>query len=134
MQRHQIKSTGNALRWLILTTSLLVTINLTGCASFGFGPREKPIEVVSKPVEKTPLDLVMPDPLRLQPIDWVVITPDNADEVFQRLQNKEVDLVLFGLTDEGYKQLAITISELRNMINLQRNIIIKYKEYYEPKK
>jgi len=85
-------------------------------------------------VEKTPLDLVMPDPLRLQPIDWVVITPDNADEVFQRLQNKEVDLVLFGLTDEGYKQLAITISELRNMINLQRNIIIKYKEYYEPKK
>ena len=76
----------------------------------------------------------MPDPLRLQPIDWVVITPDNADEVFQRLQNKEVDLVLFGLTDEGYKQLAITISELRNMINLQRNIIIKYKEYYEPKK
>jgi len=76
----------------------------------------------------------MPDPLRLQPIDWVVITPDNAEEVFQRLENKEIDLVLFGLTDEGYKQLAITISELRNMINLQRNIIIKYKEYYEPKK
>jgi hypothetical protein len=75
----------------------------------------------------------MPDPLRLQPIDWVVITPDNAEEVFQRLQNKEIDLVLFGLTDEGYKQLAITISELRNMINLQRNIIIKYKEYYETK-
>jgi len=134
MQRHQIKSTGNALRWLILTTSLLVTINLTGCASFGFGPREKPIEIVSKPVEKTPLDLEMPDPLRLQPIDWVVITPDNAEEVFQRLENKEIDLVLFGLTDDGYKQLAITISELRNMINLQRNIIIKYKEYYEPKK
>jgi hypothetical protein len=76
----------------------------------------------------------MPDPLRLQPIHWVVITPDNAEEVFQRLENKEIDLVLFGLTDEGYKQLAITISELRNMINLQRNIIIKYKEYYEPKK
>jgi hypothetical protein len=76
----------------------------------------------------------MPDPLRLQPIDWVVITPDNAEEVFQRLENKEIDLVLFGLTDDGYKQLAITISELRNMINLQRNIIIKYKEYYEPKK
>jgi hypothetical protein len=76
----------------------------------------------------------MPDPLRLQPIDWVVITPDNAEEVFQRLENKEIDLVIFGLTDDGYKQLAITISELRNMINLQRNIIIKYKEYYEPKK
>ena len=75
----------------------------------------------------------MPDPLRLDPIDWVVVTPANAEEIFQRLENKEVDLVLFGLTDEGYKQLAVTIAELRNLINLQRNIIIKYKEYYEPK-
>jgi len=133
MQQHQIKSTGNVPRWLTLTTSLLIAGSLAGCASFGFGPREKPIEVVSKPIEKTPLDLPMPDPLRLDPIDWVVVTPANAEEIFQRLENKEIDLVLFGLTDEGYKQLAITIAELRNLINLQRNIIIKYKEYYEPK-
>ena len=134
MQQLQIKSTGNVLRWLTLTTSLLVAINLTGCASFGFGPREKPIEVVSKPIEKTPLDLSMPDPLRLDPIDWMVITPANAEEIFRRLETKELDLVLFGLTDEGYKKLAVTIAELRNLINQQRNIIIKYKEYYEPKK
>jgi hypothetical protein len=76
----------------------------------------------------------MPDPLRLDPIDWVVVTPANAEEIFQRLESKELDLVLFGLTDEGYKKLAITIAELRNLINQQRNIIIKYKEYYEPKK
>jgi hypothetical protein len=132
MQQHQIKSTGNVLRWLTLTTILLGAINLTGCASFGFGPREKPIEVVSKPVEKTPLAIPLPDPLRLQSMEWVVVTPENVDEVFQRLQNKEDDLVLFGLTDEGYKQLAVTIAELRNLINLQRNIIIRYKEYYEP--
>lgn len=76
----------------------------------------------------------MPDPLRLDPIDWVVVTPANAEEIFQRLESKELDLVLFGLTDEGYKTLAVTIAELRNLINQQRNIIIKYKEYYEPKK
>ena len=76
----------------------------------------------------------MPDPLRLDPIDWVVVTPANAEEIFQRLESKELDLVLFGLTDEGYKKLAVTIAELRNLINQQRNIIIKYKEYYEPKK
>jgi hypothetical protein len=75
----------------------------------------------------------MPDPLRLEPMDWLVITPTNAEEIFTRLENNEEDLVLFGLTDEGYKQLAVTISELRNLINLQRNIIIKYKDYYEPK-
>jgi hypothetical protein len=76
----------------------------------------------------------MPDPLRLDPIDWVVITPQNAEEVFARLESKELDIVLFGLSAEGYQQLAVTIAELRNLINQQRNIIIKYKEYHEPKK
>lgn len=112
----------------------LLAINLAGCASFSFGTKVKPIEVVAKPIEKTPLDIPLPDPLKLKPIDWVLITPANQEEIFSKLEQKGDDLVLIGLTDDGYQQLAITIAELRNLINLQRNIIIKYKEYYEPKK
>jgi hypothetical protein len=116
-----------------LTISLLA-ISLTGCASFSFGPKVKPIEVVAKPMEKTPLDIPLPDPLKIKPIEWMLITPANQEEVFSKLEQQGDDLVLIGLTDDGYQQLAITIAELRNLINLQRNIIIKYKEYYEPKK
>jgi hypothetical protein len=50
------------------------------------------------------------------------------------MQTKEQNLVLFGLTSEGYQTLAVTIAELRNLINTQRIIIEKYKEYYEPAK
>jgi len=74
----------------------------------------------------------MPDPLKTKPIEWVVITPDNAEEVFKSLEQKGHEPVLFALTDDGYQQLALTIADLRNLINTQRNIIIKYKEYYEP--
>jgi hypothetical protein len=42
--------------------------------------------------------------------------------------------VVFGLTDDDYQQLALTIAELRNFIATQRNIIIKYKDYYEAPK
>lgn len=83
-------------------------------------------------MEKTPLDLAMPDPLRVRPIEWVVITPDNAEEVFKNMEQRGSDAVLFALTDDGYQQLALTIADLRNLINTQRQIIIKYKEYYEP--
>jgi hypothetical protein len=117
----------------ILTISLLA-ISLTGCASFSFGPKVKPVEVVSKPMERTPLDIPLPDPLRLKPIEWMLITPANQEEIFAKLEQRGEDVVLIGLTDDGYQQLALTIAELRNLINLQRNIIIKYKEYYEPKK
>jgi hypothetical protein len=113
---------------------VLLTIGLTGCASFSFGTKVKPIEVVAKPIERTPLDIPLPDPLKLKPLEWMLITPANQEEIFSRLETRGDDVVLIGLSDDGYQQLAITMAELRNLINLQRSIIIKYKEYYEPKK
>jgi hypothetical protein len=125
----------NAPRWLTLTTSLLLVTSLSGCASFDlFGKREKPIEITTKAADKTPLDIAHPDPLKLKPVEWVLVTPGNQEEVFKKLEEKGVDPVVFALTADGYQALAVTIAELRNMINAQRNIILKYKEYYEPKK
>jgi len=102
--------------------------------SWGKSDKVEPIKVINVPQEKTPLALENPQPLRLKPIDWIVITPQNWEEVFKQMQSKEQNLVLFGLTSDGYQSLAVTIAELRNLINTQRIIIEKYKEYYEPKK
>jgi hypothetical protein len=141
MLENQKKSIKNVLRSLTLTTSLLLSsLALTGCVTMGsffpFGKKEevKPITVVTVPQEKTPLALENPAPLRLKPVDWIVVTPQNWEEVFKQMQAKEQNLVLFGLTSDGYQALAVTIAELRNLINTQRIIIDKYKEYYEPKK
>lgn len=97
-----------------------------------FGTKTKPIEVVTKPVDKTRLDLADPEPLKAKPIQWVIVTPDNAEEIFKQMEAKGQNLVLFAITDDGYQQLALTMADLRNFINTQRTIIIKYKEYYEP--
>jgi hypothetical protein len=94
----------------------------------------KPIEVVNKARDKTALDISLPEPLKLKSMQWVVITPANQEEVFSQLEAEGSDAVVFALTPDGYQSLAITIAELRNMINTQRSIILKYKEYYEPKK
>ena len=130
-----MKSIKNAQRWLILTTSLLLLSNLTGCASFDiFGSSEKPIEVVSEPIERTPLNIPDPDPLKIKGTTWIIITKENAEEVFKKLESDKDSVVLFGLTDNGYQQLSMTIAEMRTFIVTQRDIIAKYKEYYEPKK
>lgn len=39
--------------------------------------------------------------------------------------------MLIALTPNGYEQLSISFAEIRNLIATQRNIIIKYKDYYE---
>ena len=99
-----------------------------------FGQSEKPIEITTKAVDKTPLDIAQPDPIKTKPIEWVVVTPDNADAVFKKIADSGQEVVLFAITADGYQQLAVTIADLRNLINTQRNIIVKYKDYYEPKK
>jgi hypothetical protein len=123
----------NLSKSFVLITSLLLLTNLSGCASWRlFGKRVEPITVSTVPVEKTPLALPDPVPLKLKPIQWVVITPANVDTVWERLSQNEDDVVVFALTADGYQQLAVTIAELRNLIATQRVIIQKYREYYEP--
>jgi hypothetical protein len=126
-----VRSTVNVLPSLILTTSLLL---LSGCSSFGLfgGPKVEPVVVKTEAVARTPLNLPDPAPISARPLKWIVITPDNADEVWEKLKKSNTDLVLFGITDQGYEELSITMMEIRNFIANQKTIIIKYREYYEP--
>lgn len=117
----------NVKNLLILSLSSLL---LSGCAIFG--PSVDTVEVVAKPVEKVPLNLEQPQPLKPKQIDWFVITPENQEEVFAKLKEKKFSVVLYGLTDDDYKDLSENLAKLRSFILQQKAIIESYKEYYEP--
>jgi len=119
---------------LRILTTLLLLLSLQGCMTLGnlFGEKVKPIEVQTKAVERTRLNLPDPKPIKPMTPKWYVVTPDNIEEVWKELKDNNADVVLFAITDDGYEQLAITMAELRNYIKSQKAIIIKYKEYYEP--
>lgn len=89
---------------------------------------------MTKEVERTPLNLPDPDPFQGREVEWVVITSENAQEIWAELEKNNTDMVLFGLTDEGYESLALNMAEIRNIINEYRIILVKYKEYYETTK
>ena len=120
-----------------LLTAIILLPLISGCASFGnlFGGSDvKPITIKTQAVERTPLNLKEPAPFKGRELGWIIVTPENAEEVWKKLKESNTDVVLFAITDDGYEQLALTMAELRNVIAQQRAIIIKYKEYYEPPK
>ena len=122
----------------ILHISLLVSsLLLTGCGFMprlpGFGGDVKPVEITTKAADKTPLALPDPEPINTSPIVWYIITPENYQEVFRKLADEGHDVVLFGVTDDGYQELAVLIADVRNHIRQQREILRRYREYYEPK-
>lgn len=106
--------------------SALLVLLLSGCAS-----GVDLIEAETKAVERTQLDLPMAEPLELRDPKWVIITPENAEEVLSELQESGYDPVIFGLTDSGYQRLSIDFAKIREHINTQRNVLLQYKQYYE---
>jgi len=108
---------------------LAMIILLTGCSIGG----EKKIKIFSieKPREK--LDYPMPTALQLEELKWIVITSENAQEVFKKLEEAGIDPVLFGLTDKDYELLAKNFAQIRQKLQETNNLLEEYKKYYESK-
>ena len=101
---------------------------LSGCTT-----AVKTIEVLNRPEPKTPINFELPEPLKLDEVEWIIITPENAEEVWAKLaENPKGEIVLFALNQDGYELLAKNFAEIRTAIAEHRNVIIAYKDYYEP--
>ena len=120
MRLNQVKSILNVLVWLTLTTFLL-----SSCSSV------KQLEVFKTEVPRAPLNLPDPETPRIDDLNWIIITSENADEVFAKLKEQNVDPVLFGLTDDDYETLAVNFAQIRAYMIKQKLTLDQYREYYE---
>jgi len=107
--------------------AITLIIFLTGCSIGG----EKKIKIfsVEKPREK--LDYPMPTALQLEEIKWIIITSENAQEVFAKLEAAGIDPVLFGVTDKDYQILSKNFAQIRQKLQETNNLLEEYKKYYE---
>ena len=105
----------------------LLAVFLTSC-----GSSVQEIQVTTVEVSKTPLNIQSPDPLQMYEVEWIIVTKDNAMELFEQLKSDGGEYSVFAVTDTGYEALQINYANIRNILAEQRQIIISYKEYYEP--
>ena len=110
---------------LSVLVSLILITSLTSCSGV------KQLEIFKTEVEREKLNLKKPTPLELEQLQWIIITSDNAEEVFTRLEEAGIDPVLFGLTDKDFELLAKNFARIRNQLKITNDLLDKYKEYYE---
>ena len=79
------------------------------------------------------LNLEKPTPLELENLRWIIITSENAEKVFKKLEEQGIDPVLWGLTDKDFEMLAKNFARIRNQLKITNDLLDQYKEYYEPK-
>ena len=109
----------------IIAVPLMLCLLLSGCSGV------KTLEIFKTEVEREKLDLKKPTPLELEKLQWIIITSENAEEVFKRLEEAGIDPVLFGLTDKDFELLAKNFARIRNQLKITNDLLDKYKEYYE---
>ena len=119
MLQRNLKSILNVLVLLILS------IFLTNCSGV------KVLEVFKKEVPRAQLNLDKPTPLQIEQLHWIIITSENAEEVFKKLEEQGIDPVIFGLTDKDFELLAKNFARIRNQLKITNDLLDKYKEYYE---
>ena len=71
------------------------------------------------------------DELNLREVKWVIITPENVEEQIKAIEESGRPAAFFALTDKGYENLGLNLSDLRAYIQQQQAIIAAYKSYYE---
>tara|TARA_B100001059_G_C17788495_1_gene558647 strand:+ start:868 stop:1281 length:414 start_codon:yes stop_codon:yes gene_type:complete len=128
VERKELMIDRHVGRGLIILAIVLVAFIMSGCTT-----AVKTIEVLNRPEPKTPIGIDLPEPLSLQPVEWIIITPENAEEVWAKLsENPKGEVVLFALDQDGYELVAKNFAQIRTALAEHRNVIIAYKDYYEP--
>ena len=109
--------------------SILFIGLLTGCS---IGEKKLKIFKLEEPRQK--LELVKPTMPELEKLRWIIITSDNAEEVFQKMEAEGLDPVLFGLSDKDFQLIAKNFAQIRAHLKHTNDLLDQYKEYYEPEK
>ena len=105
---------------------LIVVLLLSGCSSI------KKLDIFTMEVERQPLALEKPVIKELEKLNWIIITSENAEEVFKKMEEQGVDPVIFGLNDNDFQLLAKNFAHIRAHMMKQNVMIDEYKKYYEP--
>ena len=112
------------LAWII-AVPLMLCLLLSGCSGV------KRLDIFKEEVPRAKLNLEKPTPLQMEKIHWHIITSENAEEVFKKLEADGIDPVLWGLTDKDFELLAKNFAQIRNKLVETNALLDKYKEYYE---
>ena len=87
------------------------------------GTTVKPIDVSINQVKRAPLVLPKVDQFIPADVDWWIISEETAEERFQEMKEAGFDPVIFGITDEGYKNLALNQKKIMLITMLYQNLL-----------
>lgn len=112
-----------------LLPALAVAI-LASCSNQTDRATVDPVVIQSQPIARPALNLPDVDQFVAEDVTWMVVTPSNVEQIFADMVARGDDPVIFGVTEEGFDNIAINSSQSLRVILQQQAVIDGYREYY----
>ena len=87
----------------------------------------KQIEVISKPIERTIVQPIMPREIDLKDPYWYVVSEKNIDEFLTRVEKDQGQVVFLAMSVPDYELMAYNMQELKRYISELKEVVVYYK-------
>ena len=92
----------------------------------------KPIQITSKPINRTIVQPIMPREIDLKQPQWIAITPDNWEDQLARIEEQEGELVFLAMTIPDYEVMAYNMQEIKRYITELKDVVVYYRKVTMP--
>ena len=86
------------------------------------------VEVISKPLDRTIAQPILPRAIDLKDPYWYVVSEKNIDEFVERVKKEEGRLVFVAMSIPDYELMAYNMQELKRYINELKEVVVYYRK------
>lgn len=114
------------MKWFLIIPLAIIV----GCGETQDNDPVRPIVISSEPIARPELNLPNVDQYTARNVNWIVITPENAVQIFSEMEARGQAPALFALDENGYENISVNTQEALRIILQQQAQIDGYREYY----
>ena len=91
-------------------------------------PSKQSVEVVSKPIERTIVQPIMPREIDLKDPYWYVVSDKNIEEFLTQIEKDQGQVVFVAMSVPDYELMAYNMQELKRYINELKEVVVYYRK------
>lgn len=108
---------------------LIVLTIISSCSLF---PSRQQVEIISKPIERSIAQPVMPREISLNDPYWYVVSNKNLDEFLARIEKDSGNVVFLAMSVPDYELMAYNTQELKRYISELQEVVVYYRKVTTP--
>ncbi len=97
-------------------------------------PSKQQVEVISKPIERTIVQPIMPKEIDLKEPYWYVVSEKNIEDFLTQIEKDQGQVVFVAMSVPDYELMAYNMQELKRYINELKEVVVYYRKVTVSKK